>query len=166
MVSCTHRPLYPRGKRPRYPLNRRQSTLDKIQISCTFCESNHDSSVDFPVLVPNKKAKKINIHIHRRNENKGGTDRKKNWESINREKTKNKYIHIAGFGDVAYCTVLMNSEILSYCMMRQPVGVNIQSVNAMILLSPPPPPLDICCSGFHPPINPSIQLYRESIPPH
>jgi hypothetical protein len=37
--------------------------LDKRQISCTFYESNHDSSVELDVLVPNKKAKK-NKYAH------------------------------------------------------------------------------------------------------
>jgi len=46
----------------------------------------------------------------------GNTDRK-----IGRRQ-KNKYIDIAGFWDMAYCTVVINSEILSCWMMRQPVG--------------------------------------------
>jgi hypothetical protein len=62
------------------------------------------------------------MHTQRRNENIGGKDRKKNKESINRQKTKNKYIDIAGFWDMLYCTVLINSEKLSCWMMRQPEG--------------------------------------------
>jgi hypothetical protein len=56
------------------------------------------------VLVPNKKAKKINLHTQIRNENIGGKDRKKNKESINREKTKSntQTLQILGI----WCTVL------------------------------------------------------------
>jgi hypothetical protein len=51
----------------------------------------------------------------------GKTEKK--WGVYKQREDKNKYIDIAGFWDMVYCSVLINSEKLSCWMMRQPVGL-------------------------------------------